>query len=59
MKLYSTTNPTVIVSPALGTEEEMEAFVDKLIEVSKIRDVKAETVLMHEGREDLPRAWFY
>lgn len=59
MKLYSTTNPNITVSPALGTEEEMEVIVEKLIAASDVHDANAEKVLMLEGREKLPRAWFF
>lgn len=54
MKLYSTTNPNISVSPALGTEEEMETFVDQLIAASEIHDANAEKILRVGGREEKP-----
>jgi hypothetical protein len=54
MKLYSTSNPSFTVLPALVTDKQMEAIVEQLVAVSDFHDANAKKILIHEGREELP-----
>ncbi len=40
--------------PALGTEEEMEAFIDQFIAASEIYDAKSEKLLGLGSHEEIP-----
>lgn len=53
MKIYSHL-PNITISAALGTKEEMESIVDKLIAASEIHDAKTEKELKRETGEELP-----